>query len=78
MIWWKFIVIMLFAFGINFFYAKYVKKISEGNYLTAAIYGELVTLFISLNLIQIVQNQWYLIPVVIGGFMGTYLNQRFN
>lgn len=78
MIWWKFILVLLFAFGINFTYALYVRKITVQKYFHAAILGEVVTILMLCNIRETVNNFWYIIPVVIGGFLGTWWNQKWN
>lgn len=67
-----------FAFAINFAYANYVKNVTRSKWLKAAALGEVVTILMFCNIANYVENNWYIIPVVIGGFMGTYLNQRLN
>jgi hypothetical protein len=77
MIWWKFILVMEFAFMVNYSYASYVSSVQKKSW-KAPIMGEVVTVLLSLNLSEVVNNKWYLVPVVIGGFLGTWWNQRIN
>lgn len=69
------IILVFFAsFAVNFFNARYIKYIAEKKILKAAIYSELVVLAVSITTINYIDNYWYIIPMIIGGFAGTLLS----
>lgn len=66
-----FFVIIVTSFFVNFLNARYIKYIAEKKVLKAAIYSELVVIAVSITTINYVHNFLYIIPMIIGGFIGT-------
>ena len=71
-----YVLIALLSFCINLFYALYVKNLISGKIIFAAIFGECVVLFGAIATINYVENHYYLIPLVIGGFLGTIASAK--
>lgn len=59
------------SFAVNFLNARYIKYIAEKKIMRAAVYSELVVVAASFNVISIINNYWYIIPMIAGGFAGT-------
>lgn len=68
------IVVFVASLAVNFLNARYIKYVAEKKMLRAAIYSELVVLAASITTINYVHNFWYIIPMIIGGFLGTILS----
>lgn len=69
------VILVFFAsLAVNFLNARYIKYVAENKILKAAIYSELVVIATSIATINYVSNIWYLIPMIIGGFIGTVLS----
>lgn len=68
------IAVLLASLAVNFFNARYIKYVAKNKIIRAAIYSELVVLAYSFNVISFVDNYWYIIPMIIGGFAGTMLS----
>lgn len=73
---WLLFIVVVVSFAVNFFNARYIKYISENKILLAAVYSELVVLAYSFNILTYIENKWYLVPMIIGGFAGTLLSTR--
>lgn len=71
-----YVLIFALALCINFLYAMYVKCISEDKMLKAAIYGECFVIVNAIIVINYVNNHWYLVALVLGGFLGTMLTKQ--
>ena len=54
-------------------WALYLIKVNEKEPLLAASYGSLIHILTAFTVISYTQNYFYLIPLVIGSFIGTYL-----
>jgi hypothetical protein len=54
-------------------WALYMIKVTEKNPLLAASYGSLIHILSAFTVISYTKNYLYLIPLVIGSFIGTYL-----
>lgn len=71
-----YVAVFCVSFFVNFFYAMYVKSINENKLLKAAIYGECIVGAGALITINYVHNHWFLVPSLIGGFVGTLLTHK--
>ena len=63
--------VFIVSYFVNIFYAVYIIELGNNKLLKAALFGELLVLAGAFNIINYTQNKWYLIPVVLGGFLGT-------
>jgi len=72
----KVILILVLSFLINFSYAQYIKNVTKSNPFKAILFGEFVTIAMAINVINYVDNHYYLIPVIIGGSIGTYISVK--
>jgi hypothetical protein len=74
----SYVIIFCISFSVNFFYAMYVKYLSQEKMIRAAIFGECIVVAGAINIISYVNNHWLLIPAVIGGFIGTLLTNKIS
>ncbi len=63
---------------IDALYALYTIRLTERKALQSAIFGTLIHLFTALTVISYTKNSIYIIPLLIGSFVGTYLVVRFT
>ncbi len=54
-------------------YALYLIKVTEKNPLLASFYGSLIHILTAFTVISYTKNYVYLIPLVAGSFIGTYI-----
>lgn len=54
-------------------WALYLIKVTEKNPLLAASYGSFIHILSAFTVISYTKNSLYLIPLVVGSFIGTYL-----
>ena len=71
------ILVFVLSFFTNYFYGIYVQSIQDRKIVRAAIFGELIVLTTAVNVINYVENRWLLIPIVAGGFLGTFAIRKF-
>lgn len=71
---WTATIVFFASLAVNFLNARYIKYIAKSKIVKAAIYSELVVVAYSFNVISLVDNYWYIIPMIIGGFIGTLLS----
>lgn len=63
---------------IDALYAYYTISVTKGKALKSALSASAIYTLTSLGLIKIVDNHLYIIPMVIGSFIGTYLITWWN
>lgn len=59
-------------------YALYTIHVTKKNPVLAASYGSLIHILTAFAVISYTKNYWYLIPLVIGSFIGTYLVVKYS
>lgn len=70
--WVKAVVCFSATWVIDVCYAKYLIYTTDGRPSPAATYGTLVYLFGAVNVLSYSQDPWLLVPILIGGWLGTY------
>jgi hypothetical protein len=71
----KCILIFLAVTGTDFFWAIYIKALSNEKFLKASIFSAMIMAAGGFTAIEYINNHWMLIPAVIGAFTGTYLGK---
>lgn len=73
------IIVSVFAatLCIDALYALYTIRLSERKALQSATSGIFIHLFTALTVISYTKNSFYIIPLLIGSFVGTYLVVKF-
>jgi hypothetical protein len=56
----------------------YIRRAGEGKAVSAGFLSMLIILFGAYITIEYVGNHWYLLPAVLGAFVGTYLTVVFD
>ena len=56
----------------------YVRKVAGGHAISAGLFSVGITIFNSLLTIAYVEDRIFLIPVILGAFVGTYLSVDFD
>lgn len=74
------IAILLFAIQIiiDSAYCVYTKAVSQHKPLKAALSGCSIHFFLAIGVINYVKNYFYVIPIALGSFVGTYLILKFT
>jgi ABC-type Mn2+/Zn2+ transport system permease subunit len=70
--------IFLAYFFTGILYAVFVNYINKGLAVKSATCSVIISLIMSLGIIQYTTNPWYLIPLLIGSWLGTYVAVRFK
>lgn len=73
--WWQYVVAGGASFISNILWAFYIKYVAESSRLKAAIFGEMILVTGAVVTYNYIHNLWLLIPIVIGGFLGTFFNE---
>lgn len=71
---WLYITVI--SFIANFLWFFYIKNVSESAGWKAAIFGELIVLCGCLVTYDFVKDIWLTVPMIIGGFFGTWLSPK--
>jgi len=58
-------------------WARYTIALSEKKELFAGFYAAVIQIFSGVLTIQLVDNHYALIPMALGGFIGTYISVRW-
>lgn len=65
--------VFLATLSIDALYALYTIRLVEKKALQAATFGSLIHVLTAFTVISYTQNYFYLIPLLLGSFVGTYL-----
>jgi hypothetical protein len=63
---------------IDALYALYTIRLTERKALQSAVFGTMIHLFTAFTVISYTKNYWYILPLLIGSFAGTYFTVRFS
>lgn len=78
------IAIMLFCLNIfdDILCVFFTRRMVAGKALQAAILSGILTFVVSISVVNYVENRWYMIPIIIGSMIGTFiaikLDQEFK
>ena len=73
-----FIAVFLATLVTDALWALYLIKVTERSPLLASSYGSLIHILTAFTVISYTKNSLYLIPLVIGSFIGTYLVVKYS
>lgn len=72
------VAVFILQFIENVLWAFYIKYTSEDKLLKAAIFGELITIAGIATFYSWLDNVIFVIPTILGGFLGTLYSQRIK
>jgi hypothetical protein len=72
-----FISVFLATMCIDALYALYTIRLTERRAIQSALFGTFIHLFTAFTVISYTKNSLYIIPLLMGSFVGTYLVVRF-
>lgn len=72
--------IILFVFYLVFdiLYAQYIIAVGESKAVKSATISAILIVLSLYGTIEVVKNYWYIIPVAMGCWLGTYLTIKFQ
>lgn len=59
-------------------YALYIRRAAQGNALEAALYDGALMIIVGLSVLAYTRKPWYLVPIVAGAMLGTYIGIAFD
>lgn len=59
-------------------YCIYTKSVAQNKPLKAAISGASIHFFLAIGVINYVKNYFYVVPIALGSFVGTYFILKFS
>ena len=71
---WIFSGLALLYFALDALYSKYVISIGKLKPLSASNYSAILILLTGLATSEYVQNLWYLVPMCIGAWLGSFIS----
>jgi hypothetical protein len=73
------ILLVFFANVVNdILIAFYIRRTAEGKAIQASILSGIIMMIVAISVVHYVENHWYLIPVALGCFIGTYIAIKFD
>lgn len=73
----KFLAIAAISFVFDIVYAGYIYHVSKKHLNKATLFSGLVMLVSASLTISYVEDKWNLVPVVLGGMIGTYVSTKY-
>ena len=74
----KCILIFLMMMIVDYIWGHYIKNLNDGKALKAAIFSSLIISIGSFSTINYVENHYFIIPAITGGFIGTFYAAKHN
>lgn len=71
-------VLFVFQVAIDGVYCFYLRKVHEDKPFAAATSGALIHFLLAYGVISYVKNYWYVVPIALGSWVGTYLTLKFK
>lgn len=68
--------IVISSFICNMLWAFYIKAVSEEKMLKSAVFGEMIVGAGALSTYLYVNDPWMIIPMLVGGFLGTLTSKQ--
>ncbi len=62
----------------DFLWVLYIRRTNSGAALSAAAFSSFLILLGALVIVTYIQNSWYLLPTVAGGFVGTFATVKMD
>lgn len=72
------LLIFVIYFLIDIFYTKYIIYVTEGRAIAAANTASLLYLLMAMGVINYTENHWYLVPLVLGNWLGSYVVVKYD
>lgn len=73
-----YVFVLILSFVNNVLLAFYIKYVSEDSMFRGAVFGESIMVCGAFLTINYVKDNYLLIPLIIGGFLGTYYSRRIK
>jgi hypothetical protein len=70
--------VFLATMCIDALYALYTIRLTERKALQSATFGTMIHLFTAFTVISYTKNYWYILPLLAGSFLGTYITVKFS
>lgn len=77
-IWLWGALVFIVDFIVDFAWSMYIKSLANNQSLRAAGWSAFISLAGGVTVIAYVDNNWLLIPAVVGGAIGTYCSKFWN
>jgi len=71
--WW--IIVFIVDFVVDFAWSMYIRSLAKNKSLQAAGWSAFISLAGGITCIAYIDNNWLLIPAVVGGAIGTYCSK---
>ena len=76
--WWYAFLILLFYILIDVLYVVYTLTVVKNKALASATCAGVMALIVSIGVVSYTHHNAYIVPVVLGSFIGTYLAVKLN
>jgi presenilin-like A22 family membrane protease len=70
--------VFLATMCIDALHALYTIRLTERKALQSATFGTMIHLFTAFTVISYTKNYWYILPLLAGSFLGTYITVKFS
>ncbi len=72
------LLIFIIYFLIDVFYTKYILYVTQRRAFAAANTASLLYLLMAVGVINYTANHWYLVPLVLGNWLGSYVVVKYE
>lgn len=74
----KILLVFCVVFLNDFIWTIYIKRVQQRKAFFAALYSMIIYGFSSIVILQYIENNWLLIPALIGAFFGTLVAMKYE
>lgn len=78
MSWWLFFTVFIITAITDGFWAMYFIAMEKREATQAAFWSSLIMLCMAVNVVSYVESKWYILPAVLGAFVGTYFIVKYK
>lgn len=75
---WIALAVFAAYFVIDVIYVQFVRSVAQGSAWRASACSVGIYLFMAFGVVQYVENRWYLIPLALGAWLGTFMAVKLN
>lgn len=77
-VFWMGVVVFFVDLVVDFAWSMYIRSLANNKSFQAALWSAFIFLAGGVTAIAYVENNWLLIPAVVGGAIGTYCSKYFH
>lgn len=76
--WFRASLLFVVYLATDYLFAYYTKRVVEGKAYLAAHAGTIIVFLAAFGVISYTENPWYILPIAMGSWVGTFLSVKYS